>query len=1006
MNHLKRLILLFLSIFAGVNALAQFEVGGGDPGRYRWSEYDTENYRIIYPGRTIQSNLYLEYARELEAVRPVVGKSAGYTPGVFHWGKLPVILHQAYPYSNGMVAWAPKRMDIYTHPDPYGSIPQPWSQQLAIHESRHVAQMQQAYDGILKFGNYLFGESWVGVVSALYPNRVLLEGDAVVAETALSETGRGRNSDFLNYFHLAFDRGDFRDYYKWQYGSFKKYAPDYYAVGYLTVGGLRAFYDQPLFMANYLQGTARKPFGLFNLQREAGNASGKTFKATFREIEKGFHDIWKAEDEARFPFMPSERVSSPTDFATDYTCSIFAEGKHILFKEGKTRSKRLILMDENGRETDLGPFADHTSSLFYDPETKRIYWSETVGDLRWNLGGKSIIRYLSVDDFIPHDLTKEGLLYNPQPSPDGNALSVIEYPVEGGSSLVIIDAKSGHRVLSVPAPEGVQLTESAWFGEDLYFLGLDNGGFGLWKYDGDSWSIASPSSSKATCNLGSGDDYIEYVADLNGYNELYFFYPESGETRRMTNLHYGGTDFAVSDDDVLYYSSMTESGMGIFRTPMKELSPVGVNPEAVHYYPVAEKLSAQERALGAILPTPLEVDIPSASPKPYSKLSHIARFHSWLPLYADYEAISSLTMDISYEEASIGATAFFQNDLGTSSGSVGYSLHKDPYNNKKWKNSLHGKITYTGLYPVIEASVDVNSRSVLRYHYNETLTGKDKDQFNSAIPLGGNSLSGSLSAYVPMNFSKGGVLRGLVPKVSFGLSNDKYDTGVIRRDRPVSIISPSKVSFFSGYTPGELTGLGSVTLSLRGYSMLARADSETYPRYGIGAEAGYVGRLTLGNLFSPEIYTYVYGYLPGFAEAQGWKLTARTRHYTYSEAAFKENRIDICPRGINANIPGNNFFRVTADYALPLYFGDISALSPIAYINHFLMIPHFDLTGFGRGFLFTLGCDFSVELSNLLWFPFDGSVGFSVDLNGGSYFKEIKETNDRLSFGLIFSMDI
>ena len=70
------------------------------------------------------------------------------------------------------------------------------------------------------------------------------------------------------------------------------------------------------------------------------------------------------------------------------------------------------------------------------------------------------------------------------------------------------------------------------------------------------------------------------------------------------------------------------------------------------------------------------------------------------------------------------------------------------------------------------------------------------------------------------------------------------------------------------------------------------------------------------------------------------------------------------------------------------------------------MIPHFDLTGFGRGFLFTLGCDFSVELSNLLWFPFDGSVGFSVDLNGGSYFKEIKETNDRLSFGLIFSMDI
>lgn len=1005
MNHLKRFLLLF-SIFVGAKAFAQFEVGGGDPGRYRWSEYETDNYRIIFPGRTLQSNLYLEYARELEAVRPSVGRSAGYTPGVFHWGKLPVILHQAYPYSNGMVAWAPKRMDIYTHPDPYGSIPQPWSLQLAIHESRHVAQMQQAYDGILKYGNYLFGESWVGVVSALYPNRVLLEGDAVVAETALTETGRGRNSDFLNYFHLAFDRGDFRDYYKWQYGSFKHYAPDYYSVGYMTIGGLRAFYDRPLFMADYLQGTARRPFSLFNLQRETKKTSGKPFKTTFREIENGFHSFWKDEDDARAPFIPSERISPPTEFATDYSCAAFAGGKLFLLKKGKACSKRLISMDSDGIETDHGPFAGHSSTLFYDPITERIFWSETISDLRWDLDGKSIIRYISIADCIPHDLTHSGRLYNPQPSPDGNALCAIEYPVEGGSFIAILDAVTGHKVKSIPAPDGVQLTESAWLGEDLYLLGIDEGGFGIWKYDGESWSLASPSSSKAMCRLSSRDNHIEYVADLNGYNELYYFYPESGETFRMTNLHYGGTDFSVSDDGVLYYSSITENGMGIFRTLMKDLLPLKVNPEAVHYYPVAEKLSEQEKTLGAVLPTLTAVEIPSVLPRPYSKLSHLVKFHSWLPIYADYESISSLSLDLSYNDASLGATAFFQNDLGTSSGSIGYSLHKDPYGENKWKNSLHGKFTYTGLYPVIETSLHLNSRSVLRYHYNETLSGKDKDKFNSAIPLEGNSLSGSVSAYVPFNFSKGGVIRGLIPKISLGFSNDRYDTGVISRERPSSITNPSNVSFFSGYTPGVITGLGTVTLSLRGYSMLSRAESETYPRYGLGAEAGYIGRLTLGNLFSPEVYTFVYGYLPGFAEAQGWRLTARTRHYTYSEAAFKENRIDICPRGISANLPGNNFIRVTADYALPLYFGDISLLSPIAYIHHFLLLPHLDITGFGSGFLFSLGYDFTVELSNLLWFPFDGSVGFSMDLNGGSYFKEIKDSNDRVYVGFVFSMDI
>ena len=99
-------------------------------------------------------------------------------PGGLQWGRTPVILHPFNPYSNGSVAWAPKRMDLYTHPEPYGSIPLSWMTQLTVHESRHVAQMQLAYRKPFRWVNYLVGEMWPGAVSALFTHfsRILKYG--------------------------------------------------------------------------------------------------------------------------------------------------------------------------------------------------------------------------------------------------------------------------------------------------------------------------------------------------------------------------------------------------------------------------------------------------------------------------------------------------------------------------------------------------------------------------------------------------------------------------------------------------------------------------------------------------------------------------------------------------------------------------------------------------------------------------------------------------------------
>ena len=102
--------------------------------------------------------------------------------------------------------------------------------------------------------------------------------------------------------------------------------------------------------------------------------------------------------------------------------------------------------------------------------------------------------------------------------------------------------------------------------------------------------------------------------------------------------------------------------------------------------------------------------------------------------------------------------------------------------------------------------------------------------------------------------------------------------------------------------------------------------------------------------------------------------------------------------------------RLTADYAIPVYVGDLSFLSPVAYISHFLLTPHCDVTFFGAGNLVSAGATFAAQLKNILWAPFDGSFGVTASFNGGSAYDVLKNTgteiDGRWHVGLVFSMDI
>ena len=216
---------------------------------------------------------------------------------------------------------------------------------------------------------------------------------------------------------------------------------------------------------------------------------------------------------------------------------------------------------------------------------------------------------------------------------------------------------------------------------------------------------------------------------------------------------------------------------------------------------------------------------------------------------------------------------------------------------------------------------------------------------------------------------------------------------------------------FSGIEEGVNKPIQRLTSSLRGYWMLPVADAGVYPRLGIGLEGGYSFRPGLSTIFTPNYYLYGYCYLPGLWLPQGLRLTGvYQQQLKKNDLMFGELYASILPRGFSSSASthilqnSTQQYRITADYAIPIYVGDLS-LGPVTYIKNFLLTPHFDYTGFQEGNLWSAGADLTAEVGHLLFFNFDGSIGVSFSYLGGSWYSKVADGKP-FSVSMVFSFDI
>ncbi len=967
MTALYRKLSLFIFLISVSFPLSgQFTASGTDPAKVKWSYIETTNYKIIYP-RGLDS-LAFEYANSLEKYSAVLGNTCGYFPNEKYRKPMPVVLHPYNSYSNGFVSWAPRSMNLFTTPEAYDPESTPWMDQLAVHEGRHVAQMQFVRgDRFFRGMEGIIGELWAGAASAIWPGPVFFEGDAVVAETALTKGGRGRSAQFLEYYRVSFADSLYRNFWQWRYSSQKRYTPDYYRVGYMLFAGMRTTFDEPQFTNYYYSRLfGKKLYPFYNLQKSVKEVSGLKFKDAFRKIEEDFGAEWAANDSLRVPETFGKRVTAEPRLYHQFSSIRPAENGLYATRRGLSLPEELVFVGYGGKIKRLSAFSSLHSRLSGDYKNG-LYWTEYRANSRWELSSTSVLRSYNGTKIT---LAKGERYYNPVRI--GDSISLTSYLPSGEMGIAVLDAKTASKKAFFRSPDGLQPVESVINNKELYASGISSDGFGIYRLP--DWECVLGPSNVMIKGLFEKDGALWFTCDLSGVDELYSFDVSSGTLLQRTSTKFGADDFCFTDGK-MYFTQPGVKDKAIYCIPEDSLLSRKVVFEPLPR-PRADKLSAQE-----IMKPQEDFVAQTSGPKNYSKSANLFKFHSWAPLYVEYDITRTMAYELTSMPALPGVSFWFQNDLSTSYGQVGisYGPHINAENKIIWRPAAHAQWVYTGLLPVLEVKADFNPRSAVYNNFNIEKTPENRIVATSVTQiLEKPYFELALGSYLPLSFSSGGWRRGIIPSFFLTINNDEF-----------RLITEENIRISQHFEYKSNMGLFT-NIGLKAYTMLPTPSSCIFPRWGIGGEMVFMDyplmRQTYGKVAAGGLYTYV----PGILRTHGLRLAASA--------------------SMNYGNDWNRTFKysASAEYAMPFLALDWSGLSPWFYVRNFELRGYFSVDNtivqprFG-GEISTapqayFGASLAVHLGNFLWVPYDTLLGIKYLYN---------PINEALSgVSLIFSVDL
>lgn len=968
------------SVFVGVlltsalNVIAQ-EVLENNPPSLKWNKITTPNFRVLYvPGFEAQAQ---RMANTLEHIRLPESASLSKPPR-----KFTVILQNQTAISNGFVSLLPRRSEFFTMPPQdynfTGTLD--WLNQLAVHEYRHMVQFDRARTGLSKWLYYAFGPATLAGVSQMAAPLWFWEGDAVATETAFTNSGRGRISNFGLLMKTNLLEGREFNYHKQYLRSYKHAIPDHYVLGYHLVGYLRKRTGDPLIWDKITQRAWKFPFWPFAFSNAIHKETGLYVKDLYRATVADLKKEWEVSLSNTQPSGFEQVLTSKRKGYTDYKYpQVMADGSVLAMKRGIGDIEQFVKIGTGKDKRVFIPGIVNDNGMLSAAGT-RVVWNEFAFHPRWRRVTYSLIKMYDYETKRLKIVSRNSRYAGAALSPDTTRIVTVESGTDYTVSVLIIDT-NGRVVKKLASATDVMYSMPRWSDDGSKIVAL--------KTKQHSRSVVVIDARTATEeeiippsdeNIGHPVLYKHYLffnSPASGVDNIYVMDLTTGKRKQVTVSQYGAYNPVISaDGKTIYYNEQTRDGFDVVKIPfdVEAWPDFQPKPEPKSFFQYLVEQEGNPNLLDS-LP---QKNYPA---KRYRKISGLFNPYSWGAYF-----------NTTVTQADIGLVS--QDALSTVSWRAGY-LFNVPEQTGLWRVGM----SYQNWFPIIDVNVLFGPRKlnegVISYY---DIVGPDTVLTSGNLTYSWYEKTLEAGLRIPLittssrfygNFTVSNYV-GYTQVTDF--ANSITGTG--------RLITPELPQYWLRTSPGNGTLLYN-HFSMSAYRLLKRNKRDINSKWGQAFELHGYGTPINSDFTGNQFSFYSVLYFPGlFRHHSLWgywgyqqtkiELLSRSspsQPYADNNSYIFPNQIPL-PRGL-AIFRDEKFYSMSANYTLPVWYPDI-ALGPLLNIQRLRMNGFVDY-GFGTSqfgqnepqsttYLST-GFEVKVDINILRFLPqFDIGVRYSVGI--------------------------
>lgn len=638
------------------SAFSQIFGGEQNPLSVKWRQINSSGFQLIYPDELEKEAQRM--AGTISFIYPYIGSSLNRQKT-----SIPILLQNRGVIANGFVQLAPKKSEFYTTP-PQQFDSQDWLNNLAVHELRHVAQFDKLTNGKASpFPEDIYF-AWFGVSIPLW----FFEGDAVTIETALTNSGRGRQPSWIMPYRTALLEGRKFSYSKASFGSNKDITPGYYQLGYLMAADIRKNFGRNIF-DSVLTDIRKRPVRPYPFSNSLKKFTGKGTRQSYLQTSALLKKEWEAQDK-NLKTQTYPVLNKPAGYATNYFMPVKLKGEKILaLKQSKSEPAHFVLIDSSKKEQRLFGIG-YQEQPWFSYAANMIVWDEIRYDPRYRQRSYSVICSYNLQTRKIKKLSTRSRVFSPSISADGKKIVAVRFDLSNKCNLVELDAATGKIINTFANPENLILQTPAYdsTGNLVAYISVSEKGKALRiaVKDGEDQILIKESRQQLSRPIYINQG-IAFNAHYNGIDNIYHIDTASKKISALSASKYGAFNPSkIEGTEKMVFNNYSATGYEISET---EIDPRPSERNSFVYFAASTQ---QQENTGNVF---LKVPDSSFTSRPYKTLSHLFNVHSIIPVIEDeYQFGLQLKSNNLLNTLDFFAEADYHRDLKRFEYSTGFSL--------------------------------------------------------------------------------------------------------------------------------------------------------------------------------------------------------------------------------------------------------------------------------------------------------------------------------------------